>query len=109
MQPGFDRSPAKAMPVMCRFLMDIDFSLIPLMAMILAVVIQPLRRYVDRQAHFNYIERVGEQNALQAPEQAWLEDRHLVGRWGCLYILLQAVQGVAIIITISGVVYGWLL
>ncbi len=89
--------------------MNIDFSLITLISLIVALVIQPLRKYADRQAQLYYITRVGEQNAIQAPEQAWLEDRHLVGRWGCLYIILQAVQGVAIIVTIGGVVYWWLL
>jgi hypothetical protein len=88
--------------------MHIDFSLITLISMIVALLIHPIRKYADRQAQLYYIERVGNEYALKQPKESWLEDRHLVGRWGCLYILLQAVQGVAIIVTIGGVVYWWL-
>jgi hypothetical protein len=52
---------------------------------------------------------VGTEYASKTPEHSWLEDRHLVGTWGCLYILLQAVQGIAIFLTVGGVVYWWLM
>jgi hypothetical protein len=89
--------------------MQIDFSLITLISLAIALLIQPVRKYADRQAHQSYIEKVGEEHVADAPEHLWLEDRHLVGRWGCLYIALQAVQGIAIFLTIGGVVYWWLL
>jgi hypothetical protein len=89
--------------------MDIDFSLITLISLGVALLTQPVRKYADRQAYLSYVERVGEDYASTAPEHPWLEDRHLVGRWGCLYVALQALQGVAIIVTIGGVVYWWLL
>jgi hypothetical protein len=87
---------------------DIDFALITLIALVMAILFQPVRKYVDRQAHLSYIERVGSENAAEVPEHPWLEDRHLVGRWGCLYLLLQAIQGIAVMLTIGGVVYWWL-
>ena len=89
--------------------MNIDFSLITFVSLMVALLIQPARKYADRQAQLAYIERVGPENADGAPGHIWLEDRHLVGRWGCLYILLQAIQGTAVILTIAGVVYWWLL
>lgn len=89
--------------------MNIDFSLITLISLAVVLLIQPIRKYADRQAYLAYVQRVGAEYASQAPEHSWLEDRHLVGKWGCLYILLQAIQGVATFLTIGGVVYWWLL
>lgn len=89
--------------------MEIDFSFITLIALATALLLQPLRRFADRQAHLNYRERVGEKYASSTPEHRWLEDRHLVGRWGCLYIVLQVLQGIAVFMAIGGVVYWWLL
>ncbi|MGD8731319.1 MAG: hypothetical protein PVI81_06945 [Anaerolineales bacterium] len=88
--------------------MQIDFSLITLISLAVALLIQPARKYADRQAQLSYLHSVGAEHAAEPPENVWLEDRHLVGRWGCLYIILQAVQGIAIILTIGGVVYWWL-
>jgi hypothetical protein len=89
--------------------MNIDFSLITFISLLVALLIQPIRKYADRRAQTAYIEHVGPKNADAATGQIWLEDRHLVGRWGCLYIVLQAIQGTAVILTIAGVVYWWLL
>lgn len=88
--------------------MDIDFSLITLIALVIAILIQPVRKYADRQAYLSYIEHVGSDHAAETPEHPWLEDRHLVGSWGCLYLLLQAIQGIAVFLAIGGVVYWWL-
>lgn len=89
--------------------MNVDFSLITLVSLLVALLIQPVRKYADRQARLAYVEHVGAEEAVKPPGQIWLEDRHLVGRWGCLYIVLQAIQGIAVILTIAGVVYWWLL
>jgi hypothetical protein len=89
--------------------MNDEYLVISLISLIIAIILQPVRKYADRQAHRSYIEQVGVEHATETPEHVWLEDRHLAGRWGFLYVILQALQGIAIILTIGGIVYWWLL